>query len=97
MYDNKLQFRLWIIAKRRITNLPNHFSPQIRDVALMEIEGVFTPRKCFEELAGEDTAVEPILLLRCVLFVCIHVRMIDHRVVRVSEITKLEGRGLPNQ
>lgn len=60
-------WRLWIIPKLDMSDFPDHLPTEVRHVVLGEPELLFAAGQRLEELAGEDTAVVAVLLLRGIL------------------------------
>ena len=57
--------RSWVVAQLRVSDLPNHTTPEVWHVFLGEVEFFSTPREGFKELACEHATIIPILLLGC--------------------------------
>lgn len=62
--------RSWVVAQLRVSDLPNHTTPEVCHVALREGEMLLSSGQRLQELACEHATIVAVLLLRCILQDC---------------------------
>lgn len=59
--------RSWIVAQLRVSDLPNHTTPEVRHVALREGEMLLSSGQRLQKLACKHATIVTVLLLRRIL------------------------------